>query len=306
MKVLVTGGCGFIGSYTIDLLIKNGYDVLSLDINIEKTRINKSAKYIKADILSKKIFDIFKKFSPSIVFHFAAQTNLRSSIEDPKRDAKLNILGTINILEACRKYNVKKIIYSSSAAVYGEPKYLPVDENHYTKPESPYGLSKLVGEMYIQMYNKLFGLNYTILRYSNVFGPKQNIKDGGVISLFINKILKNERPIIFGDGKQTRDFIFVENVAKANLLAINWKNDVYNISSSKETSILDLFEKIRKNLKKDIKPIFAEPKKEVRRIVLSNKKALKMGWKEEIDFEEGLKKTIEYFKKCSMSNSTKI
>ncbi len=298
MKVLVTGGCGFIGSHTIDLLIKNGYDVLSIDLTLDKTKINGSAKYVKGNILSKKLFDIFKKFSPSIVFHFAAQTNLRSSIEDPKKDAKLNILGTINVLEACRKYNVKKIIYSSSAAVYGKPKYLPVDENHPTKPESPYGLSKLVGEMYIQLYNKLFGLDFTILRYSNVFGPRQNNRsDAGVISVFINKILKNESPIIFGDGKQTRDFIFVEDVARANLLAINWKNDVYNISSSKEISVLDLFEKIRKILKKEIKPIFAEPKKEVKRIALSNKKAIKMGWKQEIDFEKGLKKTIEYFKK---------
>jgi len=296
MKVLVTGGCGFIGSHTIDLLIKNGYDVLSIDLTLDKTKINGSAKYVKGNILSKKLFDIFKKFSPSIVFHFAAQTNLRSSIEDPKKDAKLNILGTINVLEACRKYNVKKIIYSSSAAVYGKPKYLPVDENHPTKPESPYGLSKLVGEMYIQLYNKLFGLDFTILRYSNVFGPRQNNRsDAGVISVFINKILKNESPIIFGDGKQTRDFIFVEDVARANLLAINWKNDVYNISSSKEISVLDLFEKIRKILKKEIKPIFAEPKKEVKRIFLSNKKAIKMGWKQEIDFEKGLKKTIEYF-----------
>jgi len=298
MKVLVTGGCGFIGSHTIDLLIKNGYDVLSIDLTLDKTKINGSAKYVKGNILSKKLFDIFKKFSPSIVFHFAAQTNLRSSIEDPKKDAKLNILGTINVLEACRKYNVKKIIYSSSAAVYGKPKYLPIDEHHPTKPESPYGLSKLAGEMYIQLYNKLFGLDFTILRYSNVFGPRQNNRsDAGVISVFINKILKNESPIIFGDGKQTRDFIFVEDVARANLLAINWKNDVYNISSSKEISVLDLFEKIRKILKKEIKPIFAEPKKEVKRIALSNKKAIKMGWKQEIDFEKGLKKTIEYFKK---------
>jgi UDP-glucose 4-epimerase len=296
MKVLVTGGCGFISSHTIDLLTKNGYEVLAIDIVLDKNRINNSAKYVKVNILSKKLFEVFKKFSPNIVFHFAAQTNLRSSIEDPKKDAKLNIFGTINVLEACRKYNAKKIIYSSSAAVYGEPKYLPVDENHPTKPESPYGLSKLVGELYIQLYNKLFGLDFTILRYSNVFGPRQNNRsDSGVISVFINKILKNESPIIFGDGKQTRDFIFVEDVARANLLAINWKNDIYNISSSKEISVLDLFEKIRKILKKDIKPTFAEPKKEVKRIALSNKKAIKMGWNQKIDFEEGLKKTIEYF-----------
>jgi len=298
MRALVTGGCGFIGSHTIDLLIKNGYEVLSVDIAPDKNRIKSSAKYIKINILSKNLSDIFKKFSPEIVFHFAANINLRSSIENPEKDAKVNILGTINVLEACRKYNVKKIIYSSSAAVYGNPKYLPVDENHLTKPESPYGVSKLVGEMYIKLYNKLFGLDYAILRYSNVFGPRQNIKgDAGVIPIFIKKILKNQSPIIFGDGKQTRDFIFVEDVARANFLAINWKNDVYNISSSKEISVLDIFQKIRKILKKDIKPIFKEPKKEVKRIALSNKKALKYGWKQKIDFEVGLKKTIEYFEK---------
>ncbi|MEM7817078.1 MAG: NAD-dependent epimerase/dehydratase family protein [Candidatus Aenigmatarchaeota archaeon] len=308
MKILVTGGCGFIGSHTIDLLIENGHEVIVIDKVLRKENLNPKAKYIKLDITSKKLKSIVKKESPEVLLHLAASINVRNSLENPLEYAKNNIIGIVNVLDSCISSNVKKIIFSSSVAVYGEPKYLPVDEKHeiimpiedpknsLISPINPYAISKITSEFYIQMFNQIYGIDYVILRYANVYGPRQSLSSGAVIPSFLQKLFSDQQPIIYGDGKQIRDFVYVEDVARANMLAINWKSGIYNIGSGKETSIIDILQKIKAITKKNVKPIFSEQKNEIKRIFVSIEKAKKLGWKPRIDIDEGIKRTIEYFK----------
>ncbi|MDK2814139.1 MAG: UDP-glucose 4-epimerase [Thermoanaerobacter sp.] len=242
--------------------------------------------------------EILKKEKPDYVIHQAAQINVQKSIDNPVFDAKVNILGTVNLLECCRKSGVKKIVYASSAAVYGNPEYLPIDEEHRINPISYYGISKHTAEHYFEVYRQLYGLKYTILRYANVYGIRQDPKgEGGVISIFIDKMLKRERPIIFGDGNQTRDFVYVKDVAKANLLALEkGDNEVVNISTGKPTSINELVEIMKKIMNTSSEPIYTEPQKgDIVHSYLDNKKALDvLGWRPEYSLEEGLKETIEW------------
>lgn len=252
--------------------------------------------------MSSRLKGIFHKEKPDILIHNAAQINVRESNLNPKLDARINILGSINLFKIAAKAGVKKIIYASSGgAVYGEPKYLPVDETHPIEPFSPYGASKYSAELYLKYFSKIAGFSYVILRYSNVYGPRQDPKgEAGVISIFIDKLLNKERPVIFGDGKQTRDFVSVFDVAKANYLAYEFnKNGIFNIGTGKETSVLEIFKKLKKTLKIDIKPQFvpAVPG-EVRRIYLNTKKAKKfLKFEPKINLEKGLKMTIDWIKK---------
>ncbi|KKC30214.1 SDR family oxidoreductase [Caldanaerobacter subterraneus] len=302
MKVLVTGGAGFIGSNIVDLLIGNGHGVVIVD-NLSTGKeefINKKAIFYKKDIADDDLYEIFEKEEPDYVIHQAAQIDVQKSVNNPAFDAKVNILGTVNLLECCRKSGVKKIVYASSAAVYGNPEYLPIDEVHKINPISYYGISKHTAEHYFEVYSQLYGLKYTILRYANVYGIRQDPKgEGGVISIFIDKMLKGERPIIFGDGKQTRDFVYVKDVAKANLLALKrGDNEVVNISTNKPTSINELVEIMNKIMNTSLKPIYTEPRKgDIIHSYLDNKKALEvLGWKPEYSLEDGLRETIEYYK----------
>ncbi|AIJ06434.1 UDP-glucose 4-epimerase [Methanocaldococcus bathoardescens] len=298
--ILVTGGAGFIGSHIVDKLIENNYDVIILD-NLttgNKNNINPKAEFINADIRDK---DLDKKINfkdIEVVIHQAAQINVRSSVENPIYDGDINVLGTTNILEFMRKYDINKIIFASSVGVYGEPNYLPVDENHPINPLSPYGLSKYVGEEYIKLYNRLYGIEYAILRYSNVYGERQDPKgEAGVISIFIDKMLKNENPIIFGDGNQTRDFVYVGDVAKANIMALNWKNETVNIGTGKETSVNKLFNIIKNEIGFKGNAIYDKPREgEVYRIYLDIKKAESLGWEPEVDLKEGIKRVVNWMK----------
>ncbi|AVB77126.1 NAD-dependent epimerase/dehydratase family protein [Methanococcus maripaludis] len=289
MKILVTGGAGFIGSHIVDILIENGHDVSILD-NLStgnEKNLNSKAKFIKGDILDKNLdltgFDC--------VIHEAAQINVRTSIEDPVFDANINILGTVNILEKMKENGVKKIIFSSSVATVGEPEYLPVDENHTLKPLSPYGLSKVCAEEYIKLYNKFYGTEYCILRYANVYGERQDpLGEAGVISIFIDKMKKGEQPVIYGDGNQTRDFVNVKDVARANLMALNWKNETVNICSGKEISINELFKIISSEHGFDLNPIYEEGMDgEIYQIYMENDNAKSLGWVPEVELENGIK-----------------
>ncbi|EIW00677.1 LOW QUALITY PROTEIN: nucleoside-diphosphate-sugar epimerase [Thermoanaerobacter siderophilus SR4] len=302
MKVLVTGGAGFIGSHVVDLLIENGYEVVIVD-NLSTGKeefINKKAIFIKKDIIDEDLCEIFEKEKPDYVIHQAAQIDVQKSIDNSVFDAKGNVLGTVNLLECCRKSGVKKIVYASSAAVYGNPEYLPIDEKHKVNPISYYGISKHTAEHYFEVYRQLYGLKYTILRYANVYGIRQDPKgEGGVISIFTDKMLKGERPIIFGDGNQTRDFVYVKDVVKANLLALErGDNEVVNISTNKPTSINELVEMMNKIMNTSLEPVYTEPRKgDIVHSYLDNKKALEvLGWKPEYSLEEGLKETIEYYR----------
>ena len=302
MKVLVTGGAGFIGSNIVDKLIEENYEVIIIDdlSTGKEEHINEKAKFYKADISSKEINDIFEKENINIVIHTAAQIDVQKSISNPIYDCKNNIIGTLNILEACKKHKIEKLVYSSSAAVYGQPDYLPVDEEHPINAMSGYGISKHTPEHYIKMYSDIYELNASILRYSNVYGPRQDPKgEGGVISIFVDKMLDNEKPIIYGDGEQTRDFIYVEDIVSANLAAINKdKTEVYNISCNKKNSINDLATIINKILDTNFSPIYKEARPgDIRHSVLDNNKALNsLAWKPQYDLEQGLKETITYYK----------
>ncbi len=304
-KILVTGGAGFIGSHIVDLLIKNNYDVVVVD-NLSTGRnenINKKAKFYKVDITdAKKLRNVFQKEKPKYVIHEAAQINVRESVKNPQLDAKINIMGGVNVLECCKDFKVRKIVYSSSGgAVYGNPNKLPCTEETPTKPLSQYGVSKLVFENYVVMYSKLYGLDYTILRYSNVYGPRQDPKgEAGVISIFISSLLSKKQPKIFGDGNQTRDFVYVEDVANANLLVLkkNTKTKIFNIGVGKETSVNELYNKIAKALNSNIKAKHTEAVKgEVKKIYLNIGKVKKeLGWNPQTNIDAGLKKTIDWLK----------
>lgn len=312
MKVLVTGGAGFIGSHVVDLLIENGYEVVIVD-NLSTGKeefINKKAIFYKKDLTDDDLYEIFEKEKPDYVIHQAAQIDVQRSVDDPVFDAKVNILGTVNLLESCRKSGIKKVIYASSAAVYGNPEYFPIDEVHKINPISYYGISKHTPEHYFEVYRQLYGLKYTILRYANVYGIRQDPKgEGGVISIFIDKMLKGERPIIFGDGNQTRDFVYVKDVAKANLLALKrGDNEVVNISTGKPTSINELVEIMNKIMNTSLESIYTEPRKgDIVHSYLDNKKALEvLGWKPEYSLEDGLRETIEYYKRVTSNKAMKI
>lgn len=243
INVLITGGAGFIGSHLGDLLIKNGYKVFVVD-NLSsgfENNLNKDVKFYNIDINSPLIENIFKENKIDYVFHFAAQASVSYSTNNPTEDAMENILGSINILKISKKYGIKKFIVASTAAVYGIPEYLPVDEKHTVTCLSFYGLSKLTMEKYVEM----FGIDYIIFRFANVYGPRQSAHgEAGVVAIFADKMKKNEEIVINGDGEQTRDFVFVSDIAQTCLNAIksDVKNETINVSTNKAISINKLFE----------------------------------------------------------------
>lgn len=309
MKVLITGGAGFIGSHIADSLIEKGQKVVIVDnLSTGSTEnINPKAQFYKVDITQEEIYKVFEGEKPEYVIHHAAQINVQNSLLNPFLDAEINILGTINVLESCRRYGVKKVIYASSAAVYGVPEYLGIDEYHRVQPISFYGISKHTPEHYIELYNNLYGLNYTILRYANVFGERQvSSGEGGVVAIFFDKLLKNENVIIFGDGTATRDYIYVKDVVRANLHAIEkGTNEVINIGTGIGTTVNELFE-ITKNLSgTNITPIYGKPRDgDIKDSLFDVRKAnVVLGWEPQYTLTEGLKCMMDYYVAKSIANS---
>ncbi|MGM0750687.1 MAG: NAD-dependent epimerase/dehydratase family protein [Bacillota bacterium] len=301
MKVLVTGGAGFIGSQLVDLLLAEGHTPIVLDnfSNGREENVPRGVKIYRKSLLSDKIERLFKKEQPDVVMHLAAQVSVAKSLESPAEDAAVNVLGTVKLLEYCTKYGVKKFIFSSSSAVYGYTSEV-IHEDSPTSPISFYGTSKLVSETYIKLFNRLNDLPYTILRYANVYGPRQRSDgEGGVISIFIEQLLRNEAPVIFGDGNQTRDFVFVDDVARANLLAItNADNQIINIGTSTQTSVNLLCTLLSNQLHSSLTPDY-KPKREgdILNSHLSNAKALdNLKWEPNYNLISGLEKTVDYFK----------
>ena len=301
-KILVTGGAGFIGSHTADLLISKGHEVIVLD-NLStgnKKNINQKAKFIHGDILN---VDKYSKKLKNVdaVLHCAAQISVSSSLKNPVKDANVNVLGSLKLLELCRKLGIKKFVFSSTAGVYGDiPKSkLPVVENYELNPQNPYSIGKRTVEMYMDFYNKTYGIDCISLRYSNVYGPRQNyLGEAGVVTIFINQLLRNKKPTIFGNGKQTRDFVYVKDITEANLKAIERKTSskIMNIATGTQITINDLLSKIKKLMNKEKIKTFhaAERKGDIRFSALDIKFAKKeLGWKPRIKLEEGLKETIE-------------
>jgi len=302
MRILVTGGAGFIGSNLVDEFVKKEHRVVIIDdLSLgKKENINRKAKFYQLNIQSKKIDDIFRKEKFDYVFHLAAQANVRKSVADPIFDASVNIIGTLNLLECSQKYNIKRFVFSSSGGVvYGDTEIIPTPESHPANPISPYGISKHSVEQYLDYYHKEFGLDYTILRYANVYGPRQNPEgEAGVIAIFLSKLLKGKQPIINGDGKQTRDYIFVKDVVKANVMGLTKKGGVYNIGTGKETDLIELLRKICQLGNFKVKEKHGPPLRgEQRRSCLNCRKIEKeWGFKSPYSLTEGIKETIKWFK----------
>ncbi len=304
MKILVTGGAGFIASQVADAFINEGNDVFILDnlsTGFEKN-INPKAKFIKADICDKSLIDLFEKEKFDLINHHAAQMDVRRSVADPAFDANTNILGTINLLQCSIRTGVKKFMFASTGgAVYGEQKYFPADENHLTSPLSPYGISKLAVEKYLYFYNAQYNLNYTILRYANIYGPRQNpFGEAGVVAIFTSRLLKGDQTIINGHGNQTRDYVFVGDVVKANLIAAKDEaSDIYNIGTGKETTVNELFAMLNTITEKGQteKHGPAAPGEQMRSVITSDKFHNRFNWRPSTNIEDGLKLTVEFFKR---------
>jgi UDP-glucose 4-epimerase len=303
LKILVTGGAGFIASQIADAFINDGHQVVIVDdlsTGFEKN-INPKAKFIKANICDKNLNKLFEEEKFDVVNHHAAQMDVRRSVKDPEFDATTNILGTINLLQNCVKYGVHKFMFASTGgAVYGEQDYFPADEKHNTQPKSPYGISKLAVEKYLYFYKSEFDLNYSILRYANIYGPRQNaMGEAGVVAIFSTKLLKGEQPIINGHGKQTRDYVFVGDVVKANLLLLNDKDsDIFNVGTTIETDVNQLFNYLNNitGAGKEEKHGPAAAGEQMRSVITSEKMFKKFGWKPSTKLEDGLKITVDFFK----------
>jgi len=312
MKILVTGGAGFIGSHLVDRLVKEGYQTVIIDdlSSGKRVNINKSAKFYKIDIVDKKIKDIFHKENFDIVFHLAAQKNVRTSIIDPIYDANINILGTLNILENCVKNKIKKFIFTSTGgAIYGDAKVMPTPESYLPQPNSPYGIAKLAIDNYLYFYKLVHKLNFVSFRLSNVYGPRQDPEgEAGVVAIFIDKILNKKTLIINGSGRQTRDYICVDDVVNVFINAINKKVCGYfNVGTSKEISVIDLYKMLAKVSRTRPKIKHGPPiSGELKWSALDAKKAMKnFNWKPLISLEVGLKYTYQWFKEKYEKKSKK-
>lgn len=301
MKILVTGGAGFIGSHLVDGLIAAGHQVVVVD-NLSKgdcAFLHPQAKFIFEDIISDRLVGVFKLERPELVFHQAAQIDVQTSVRVPQTDAQINILGTINVLEACIRSGVKKVIYASSAAAYGNPQYLGIDEQHPIEPLSPYGISKHTAEHYLKVYYHLYGLKYTILRYANVYGPRQDVRgEGGVVSIFINQLLRNGNLIIDGSGEQTRDFIYVQDVVSANLAAIyQGDNQLINVGTGVQTSIKQLYSLLKQLCKANVSAQYGPARKsDITHSYYNPLRAKRLlGWEAVYSLPKGLQETIEFY-----------
>lgn len=295
MKILVTGGAGFIGSHLTKRLLMEGHSVCVVD-NLSTGKLENvpsAAHFYHLDIRDKKLSSVLIKETPQIIYHLAAQTSVLLSVADPAEDADVNIVGSLNLFHIATENKVSKIIYSSTAAVYGVPESLPITEDQLVNPISGYGLSKLTAEKYLQYYHSAYGINYTILRYANVYGLGQDGSgEGGVVAKFMRQALNHEQPQIFGDGKQTRDFVYIEDVVEANIRSMNQANQqTLHISTSIATSITDLWENIQAITGSDLIPDYLPSRAgDICDSVLDNSRAQHLlGWSPVYDIKQGLR-----------------
>ena len=302
MRITVTGGAGFIGSHLVDRLIEDGHTVQVID-NLytgNKEFVHSKAQFVELDIRDPKLYSVLEEFRPDYIFHEAAQTEVSTSMSDPMLDCDINLMGLINLLNAAVKLDVKKFLMPSSAAVYGNLDTLPLNEEMIGNPSSFYGLTKLTTEHYLRIYHEAFGLPYICYRYSNVFGPRQgNGGEGGVISIFAKAIVQGSPIIIYGDGKQTRDFIYVDDVVEANILGMQHQvTGIYNVSTGISSSVNLLVDEFRNISGKDIEVVYDKPRLgDIRDSVLAIDKSEKeLLFTAKYNLYDGLMKTYEYFK----------
>ncbi len=302
MRILVTGGAGFIGSNVVDRFVGLGHEVAVFDDLSSGFRefVNPQARFFEGDLADPtQVEACVAEFRPEIVDHHAAQIDVRKSVSDPRRDATINILGAISLLESCTRHGVRKFLYASTGgALYGEGRRLPAPEDHPVNPEAPYGASKHTVEHYLYIWKLLHGLDYTVLRYPNVYGPRQNPHgEAGVNAIFIGLMLEGKRPRIFGTGEQVRDYLYVGDVVDANVLALEQgSGEMVNLGTGVGTSVLDIVREINRILGTAIEPIFEAARPgEIQRIYLDATRAGRvLGWAPKVSFADGLARTVEW------------
>ena len=303
MRCLVTGGAGFIGGHLAERLVADGHEVCVVDNLSTGVRENvpEGAELFEIGLNDPGLAEAFEKAHPEFVFHLAAQVNVRRSVDDPAYDAEQNILGSARLLECCRSTGIEKFIYTSSGgACYGEPETIPAPEDTPVRPLCPYGLSKYCVEQYVNLYGRLHGMRHTTLRYANVYGPRQDPHgEAGVVAIFSETMLRGEQPRIFGDGAKTRDYVYVEDVVEANLLAVE-KGDggSYNVGTGRQITDQQVYEGVRDAVGCDIPVIYEDFRPgEVMRIALDiGLIQREFGWSPEVDFEEGIPRAVAYYR----------
>jgi UDP-glucose 4-epimerase len=303
VKILVTGGAGFIGSHVCDEFVGKGHEVIALD-NLssgKKENLDPKVRLAELDIRAPEAAELIAKERPDVICHLAAQMDVRRSVDDPRFDAESNILGMLNLLEAARKASVKKVIFSSTGgAIYGEQDYFPAREDHPTRPVSPYGVSKASGELYLGYYRAQYGLKSVALRYANVYGPRQNPHgEAGVVAIFSQRLIKGESCTIFGEGKQTRDFVFGKDVARANYLA--FESDYVgaaNVGTARETDINTLYTLLADaaGSKEPAKHAPGKPGEQMRSCIDPSHAKKVLGWEPTVKLADGIRQTIAYFR----------
>ena len=303
MKIAITGGAGFIASHIADAYLALGHEVFVID-NLstgKRENIPAQATFIEMDVNDSALRDLFIAEKFDIVNHHAAQMDVRVSVQDPSYDARINILGGLNVYESAFKSGVKKIIFASSGGtVYGDQEYFPADEHHPTKPISPYGIAKLSNEQYLYYYAHVHGLPYVAFRYANIYGPRQNPHgEAGVIAIFAQKMLRGEQPIINGEGLQTRDYVYVGDVVQANVLALQPSMiGAYNIGTSLETDVNTLFRHLRELTGSECEEQHAPAKQgeQLRSVLSYDRIHTSFGWTPKMNLVEGLSKTVDSFR----------
>ena len=307
-NAIVTGGAGFVGSHLVGLLVDNGWDVLVLD-DLSSGRMEHLAEARQrakigihvTDIRAPELGDVVGRFGPEVVFHLAAQSKVRPSVEDPLHDAEVNVLGTLRLLGAAAAAGTRKVVFASSGgAIYGGGAKLPVKESAAKRPESPYGISKKIVEDYFRWYREMYGLEYTLIAPANIYGPRQDPGlEGGVVAIFSLAMLKGRRPTIFGDGTQTRDFVYVGDICDAFFKAADAGDGLLlNIGSGVETSVVDLYDSLAAATGFGDRPLFEDPKPGdvARSVVDASKAKAALGWEPWTMMEEGLEQTLRWYR----------
>lgn len=311
MRYAVTGGAGFIGSHIVDGLLERGAEVMAIDDlsggrreNLSHAIATKRLELVIDDIQGEKTEKAFKSFKPEVVFHLAAQMNVRHSVKDPVFDTSVNVLGTVRLLQHSLENGLKKFIFSSTGgAIYGEQETFPATEDHRTQAESPYGVSKRAGELYLDYFARKCGLTTVALRYGNVYGPRQNSKgEAGVVSIFCERAIAREKLLVNGDGLQTRDYVYVSDVVKANMAALDGKLEgfsIFNVGTGIEHTVLDIVTELTEITKPNFKLEYehgpALPGEQKRSVIDHSKISRVLGWNPVVNFHDGIKATFESF-----------